>query len=173
MNYLVYQKLKLSYFKSGFVLYLRFCKFEQNLEFSKLLFVPAFLSLVAGTPYGQLPDPYLTGIFMAGTLLTRGAGCTINDIWDHKLDAKVERCKTRPIPAGEVSVLNAKIWFVTQMSAAFGLLCLLNPTTFYLGLAAPIPIMLYPLAKQTSIPERFKYTKKRIEFRFFLKYRVI
>ena len=123
------------------------------------------MSLVAGTPYGQLPDPYLTGIFMAGTLLTRGAGCTINDIWDHKLDAKVERCKTRPIPAGEVSVQNAKIWFVTQMSAAFGLLFLLNPTTFYLGLAAPIPIMLYPLAKQTSIPERFKYTKEGKRFR--------
>ena len=122
--------------------------------------MPGFLSLVAGTPYGHFPDPYLTGIFMAGTLLTRGAGCTINDIWDHKLDAKVERCKSRPIPAGDVSVLNAKIWFATQMTAAFGLLCLLNPTTFYLGLAAPIPIMLYPLAKQTKIPDRFKHTKE-------------
>ena len=34
-------------------------------------------------------DATLMATFAAGTLLTRGAGCTINDIWDHKLDAQV------------------------------------------------------------------------------------
>ena len=89
-------------------------------------------------------------IFAAGTLLTRGAGCTINDIWDRKLDAQVERCKSRPLPAGLVTVDQAKVWFVVQMTAAFGLLTCLNWNTFILGLVAPIPIMLYPLAKVST-----------------------
>jgi len=100
-------------------------------------------------------------IFGAGTLLTRGAGCTINDIWDRDLDAKVERCKNRPLPAGEITLFQAQAFFVAQMTAAFGLLCLLNPTAFFLGLAAPIPMMVYPLVKRMGLPEIFKHSKLR------------
>ena len=131
----------------------------------QLLFVPGVLSILAGTPYGVFPDPTLIATFAAGTLLTRGAGCTINDYWDHKLDARVERCKTRPIPAGQISPDQAKIWFLVQMSAAFGLLCTLNTTTFLLGLAAPLPIILYPLAKRYKMDENLAMTPMS----FFLK----
>lgn len=123
------------------------------------------ISLVAGCPYGVFPDPYILSIFAAGTLLTRGAGCTINDIFDHKLDAEVERCKTRPIPSGDVTVQQAQVFFAAQMTAAFGLLCMLNPTTFMLGLAAPIPIILYPLVKRSGIPDRFKHSKMSYLFK--------
>ena len=57
--------------------------------------MPGALGLILGTPYGVFPDPSLVATFAAGTLLTRGAGCTINDYWDHKYDAQVERCKDR------------------------------------------------------------------------------
>ena len=42
------------------------------------------------------------------------------------------------------------------MSAAFGLLCTLNTTTFLLGLAAPLPIILYPLAKRLQLNKDIK-----------------
>jgi heme O synthase-like polyprenyltransferase len=35
--------------------------------------------------------------------LLRGAGCTVNDLWDRDLDAKVERTRTRPIASGAVT----------------------------------------------------------------------
>ena len=144
--------------------YLRLSRFDKPIGY-QLLFVPGMLGLLAGTPYGVMPDASLIATFAAGTLLTRGilkifslkfssflgAGCTINDYWDHKYDAQVERCKSRPIPSGQISPDKAKVWFVVQMTAAFGLLCTLNTTTFLLGLAAPIPIILYPLAKRYQL----------------------
>ena len=50
------------------------------------------------------------------------------------------------------------------MSAAFGLLCTLNTTTFLLGLAAPLPIILYPLAKRLQLN---KDIKVKIIYSFF------
>src|SRR3569832_887253 len=54
--------------------------------------------------------PYLTGdnlrlmlLFAAGAVLMRGAGCVVNDLWDRKLDAQVERTRTRPLASGEVT----------------------------------------------------------------------
>ena len=129
--------------------YLLLSRYDKPIGY-QLLFFPGAISILAGTPYGCAPDLSLMAIFAAGTLLTRGAGCTINDIWDRKLDAQVERCKTRPLPAGLVTVDQAKVWFVVQMAAAFGLLTCLNWNTFMLGLIAPIPIMLYPLAKVSA-----------------------
>ena len=129
--------------------YLLLSRYDKPIGY-QLLFFPGAISILAGTPYACTPDLSLMAIFAAGTLLTRGAGCTINDIWDRKLDAEVERCKSRPLPAGLVTVDQAKVWFVVQMAAAFGLLTCLNWNTFMLGLVAPIPIMLYPLAKVST-----------------------
>ncbi len=32
--------------------------------------------------------------------LLRGAGCTVNDLWDRELDARVERTRSRPLASG-------------------------------------------------------------------------
>lgn len=34
---------------------------------------------------------YMLGLFGAGAIIMRGAGCTINDLWDRDIDDKV-RC---------------------------------------------------------------------------------
>ena len=41
------------------------------------------------TPVGQFPSLYTLCLFGSGALLMRGAGCTINDIWDRKYDGQV------------------------------------------------------------------------------------
>src|SRR5690348_18213376 len=39
-------------------------------------------------------------LMFVGAVAMRGAGCTLNDIVDADLDARVERTRSRPIPAG-------------------------------------------------------------------------
>lgn len=38
-----------------------------------------------------------------GALVSRSAGCIVNDYWDIEFDKKVERTKTRPLASGEIS----------------------------------------------------------------------
>jgi len=118
---------------------------------SQLLFVPGCLSLLAGTPYGIWPDALLLAKFAVGTILTRGAGCTINDIWDRKLDGQVQRCKDRPLASGQVSVEAAQMWFVAQMLAACSILVTLPQTAVMVGLASVVPIMIYPSMKRLQV----------------------
>src|SRR4051794_38993490 len=76
---------------------------------SWLLLMPCWWSaaLAAGISgsIGQLP--LVIALFFIGAFVMRGAGCTWNDITDRDLDAMVERTRSRPIPAGQVSVPQA------------------------------------------------------------------
>src|SRR5262249_35631965 len=72
-----------------------------------LLLFPCWWSIVLANK-GGLPemtsDQYgLMLRFALGAVLMRGAGCVVNDLWDRKIDAQVERTKTRPLASGEVS----------------------------------------------------------------------
>jgi hypothetical protein len=49
---------------------------------SLLLYWPGAWSISLAAAPGALPDPYLLGAFGVGALLMRGAGCTVNDLWD-------------------------------------------------------------------------------------------
>jgi 4-hydroxybenzoate polyprenyltransferase len=83
-----------------------------------------------------------------GAFLMRGAGCTWNDITDRDIDAKVDRTRSRPIPAGQVSVRSALIWMVAQALLAFGILLTFNLNTIILGIVALVPVCIYPFAKR-------------------------
>ena len=68
-----------------------------------LLAWPCFWSIALAAPPGSPPDLKLLALFGAGAVLLRGAGCTVNDLWDRDLDAKVDRTKSRPLAAGTVT----------------------------------------------------------------------
>lgn len=68
---------------------------------------PCFWSIALAAPSGAFPDVKLLALFGTGALLLRGAGCTVNDLWDRDLDAKVERTKSRPIASGQITPLQA------------------------------------------------------------------
>lgn len=57
---------------------------------------------------GSPPDANLLLLFGLGSILMRGAGCTVNDMLDRDLDRQVERTKSRPIASGQVSVPQAQ-----------------------------------------------------------------
>ena len=94
---------------------------------SWLLLMPCWWSAaLAIGDIGQLP--LIIALFFIGAFAMRGAGCTWNDITDRDLDAKVERTRSRPIPAGQVSVAQAAAFLVAQ--ALIGLAVLLQFNRF-------------------------------------------
>jgi 4-hydroxybenzoate polyprenyltransferase len=95
-------------------------------------------------------------IFIIGAIAVRGAGCTINDIIDCKLDAKVERTKTRPLASGQLTVTKAIIFLVLQLAVGAWVLFQLSPMAIGIGIAIIPLITIYPLMKRiTWLPQVF------------------
>ena len=102
----------------------------------------------AAAPPGALPDLKLLALFGAGSIVMRGAGCTINDILDRDVDGAVERTKTRPLAANELSVQEATAFLALQLTCGLGVLTQLDLSSIALG-ACSVPLVLtYPLAKR-------------------------
>src|SRR5262245_6599651 len=70
-----------------------------------LLLWPALWALWLAK-YG-IPDLDILVIFVGGFVLTRSAGCIINDYADRNFDPHVERTRDRPLAAGLVSPAEA------------------------------------------------------------------
>jgi 4-hydroxybenzoate polyprenyltransferase len=101
-----------------------------------------------------VPDYKLLAIFVAGTFLTRSAGCIINDLADRNLDGAVARTHMRPLVTGAVTVRAAIIFFVVLMLLALALVLLTNTLTITLSLVAVILASSYPFMKRyTHLPQ--------------------
>lgn len=95
-------------------------------------------------------------LFFAGSVAMRGAGCTYNDLVDHEIDMAVARTRSRPLPSGRVTRLQAKVFMVLQ--ALIGLLVLLSFNWFsiVLGILSLGIVAIYPFAKRfTDWPQFF------------------
>ncbi|CAO2639198.1 4-hydroxybenzoate polyprenyltransferase, mitochondrial [Lemmus lemmus] len=68
----------------------------------------------------------MLSLFGTGAVLMRGAGCTINDMWDRDFDKKVMRTATRPIAAGDISIFQSFVFLGGQLTLALGVLLCLN-----------------------------------------------
>ena len=80
----------------------------------------------------------------------RGAGCTWNDITDRDLDAKVERTRSRPIPAGQVSVTQALVFLVAQALIGLAVLLQFNRFAVATGIASLLIVAIYPFMKRIT-----------------------
>jgi 4-hydroxybenzoate polyprenyltransferase len=94
------------------------------------------------------PDLRLLAIFVAGTVLTRSAGCVINDFADRNFDPHVRRTRERPLAARRVSPYEALTLFVLLMLAAFWLVLQLNTLTIQLSFIAAGLAITYPFFKR-------------------------
>ena len=116
-----------------------------------LLLIPCWWGLaLAILQDGQMrrEDLWIAVGCAMGAFLMRGAGCTWNDITDRDFDGEVERTRSRPIPAGQVTVRNALIWMCAQALLAFGILLTFNWPTILLGVLSLLPVAVYPFAKR-------------------------
>ena len=95
-------------------------------------------------------------LFFIGSVAMRGAGCTWNDLVDHKIDAKVERTRSRPLPSGQISRLQAKGFTLIQCLLGFLVLISFNEFSIILGLSSIVIVLLYPFMKRmTNWPQLF------------------
>jgi 4-hydroxybenzoate polyprenyltransferase len=123
-----------------------------------LLLIPCLwgLSLAAASTAWRPWDVWIALGCAAGAFLMRGAGCTWNDITDRHIDASVARTRSRPLPSGQVTVRQATIWMVLQAAIAAFILFSYNWMSVWLGIAALIPVLVYPFAKRfTWWPQAF------------------
>jgi len=113
-----------------------------------LLMLPCWwgLALAIGPNWGRLAG--WMALLALGALAMRGAGCTWNDIVDRKVDAQVERTRTRPLPAGEVKVHQALIWMAIQCAVGALILFKLNKFAGGVALASIALVLVYPTMKR-------------------------
>jgi 4-hydroxybenzoate polyprenyltransferase len=131
--------------------YLRLSRLDRPIG-SWLLLMPCWWSaaLAAGMAgsIGQLP--LVIALFFVGAFVMRGAGCTWNDITDRDLDALVERTRSRPIPAGQVSVPQAMIFLVLQALIGLAVLVQFNGFAIATGIASLAIVAVYPFMKRIT-----------------------
>ena len=97
---------------------------------------------------GGFPDPVLLGVFIAGVILMRCAGCAINDFADRKVDGHVSRTRARPLATGKISAREALLVFAILVALSASLLLLTNLLTFKLALIAVALATVYPFCKR-------------------------
>ncbi|KAI0722828.1 4-hydroxybenzoate polyprenyl transferase [Earliella scabrosa] len=118
-----------------------------------LLFYPCAWSITMASYALEVPwTTPLTyiSLFGLGALVMRGAGCTINDMWDRNLDKGVERTKTRPLAAGEITPTQAFAFLGLQLTAGLGVLTQLNWYSILLGASSLSVVTIYPFMKRVT-----------------------
>jgi 4-hydroxybenzoate polyprenyltransferase len=131
--------------------YLRLARLDRPIG-SWLLLMPCWWSaaLAAGVARHVSQLPLVVALFFVGAFAMRGAGCTWNDITDRDLDAKVERTRSRPIPAGQVSVPQALAFLVVQALIGLAVLLQFNRFAVATGIASLAIVVVYPFMKRIT-----------------------
>src|SRR6186997_2103127 len=131
--------------------YLRLSRFDRPIG-SWLLLMPCWWSaaLAAGVAHSVSQLPLLIVLFFIGAFVMRGAGCTWNDITDRDLDAKVERTRSRPLPAGQVSVPQAFAFLALQALVGLAVLLQFNHFAIMTGIASLAIVAVYPFMKRVT-----------------------
>jgi len=117
-----------------------------------LLLWPTYWALFLSA--GGWPDIDLLIIFTFGVIITRSAGCVINDYADRDIDKHIARTRDRPITAGEISPKAALLLFFALVLVAFALVLLTNTLTIKISFIALALVVLYPFSKRwTNLPQ--------------------
>jgi len=115
-----------------------------------LLLWPCFWSTALATPAGSFPDPPLLALFGTGAFVMRGAGCTINDLWDRDIDAEVVRTASRPLASGDLTERQALQFLLLQLTPGCAVLASLPHTLYCFGwgvASLPLVVSRLPIAK--------------------------
>lgn len=95
-----------------------------------------------------VPDLHVLGVFLAGVILMRSAGCAINDYADRDIDGQVARTRERPLARGAISPREALVVFAVLSLIAFALVWLTNPLTVAMSFAGVALAASYPFMKR-------------------------
>ena len=131
--------------------YLRLARLDRPIG-SWLLLIPCWWSagLAAIAAHAGLPRLTDLALFFVGAFAMRGAGCTWNDLVDRNLDGSVERTRSRPIPSGQVSVVQAAAFLVVQALVGLVVLVQFNGFAIATGIASLVIVAVYPFMKRIT-----------------------
>jgi 4-hydroxybenzoate polyprenyltransferase len=117
-----------------------------------LLLLPCWwgLALAQIAVGGGMPNLTFAVLFLVGAIVMRGAGCTLNDIVDRKIDSAVERTRARPIPSGRVTVRQALIFLTAQLLVGLIILLQFNLLTIWTGISSLAIVAVYPFMKRIT-----------------------
>jgi 4-hydroxybenzoate polyprenyltransferase len=89
-------------------------------------------------------------LFGLGSVVMRGAGCVVNDLWDRKMDRLVTRTARRPLASGVLKPFDALVFLAILLVIGLLILLQLDVAARWLGVLALVPVALYPLAKRVT-----------------------
>lgn len=116
-----------------------------------LLMLPGWWGIALESAHqGAPPSLALLALFFLGAMLMRAAGCAYNDIVDRDIDAKVARTAGRPIPAGQISILQAWVFIGLCCIGSAAILLLLHWAVVYLAAASLVLVAAYPFMKRIT-----------------------
>jgi protoheme IX farnesyltransferase len=116
-----------------------------------LVVITAGVGYAVGAPRGIEPAAFVA--LLIGTALVAGGASALNQYWEREADARMERTRLRPIPAGRMAPPEALAFGLAVAGAGLVLLATINALTATLGLAALASYVLAytPLKRITSL----------------------
>lgn len=131
--------------------YLRMARADRPIGTWLLLWPCWWSAALAARPANKpFPDLWFLGLFAIGAFVMRGAGCVYNDIVDRDYDARVARTRSRPLPSGQVTVGQARIFMVVLALVGFVVLIQFNSFAIGLGIASLGIVAIYPFMKRIT-----------------------
>ncbi|KAJ1264807.1 hypothetical protein BS78_08G030000 [Paspalum vaginatum] len=109
---------------------------------------PCIWSIAIAAKESGLPDLKMLALFGFGSVVLRGAACTVNDLLDRDIDKKVERTKNRPLASGDLTPSQGFYFLVFQVLLWFGFLLQLNNHSLIMGASWLVLFSTYPLMKR-------------------------
>jgi len=111
--------------------YLELCKPKVVL----VMLLTAVVGMFVATP--SLPPWHLVVLATLGIGMAAGSAAAINHVMDRRIDEKMARTQSRPLPQGKLAPLNALLFAAVIGTAGIGLLAFwVNPLTAWLTLAS-------------------------------------
>jgi len=144
-------RLRAAIFEGPLGPWLRLMRFDRPIGIALLLW-PTWWGLWLAA--GGVPSLKNLVIITLGVVVMRAAGCVINDYADRDLDPKVERTRSRPIAAGEISPRQALALFFALLGIALVLVLMTNRLTVLMAVAGALMAGSYPFFKRfTHFPQ--------------------
>ncbi|PKS13100.1 hypothetical protein jhhlp_000441 [Lomentospora prolificans] len=144
----------LSYLPKSWVPYAELIRLDKPAGTHYLFFPCLFSTLMAAPMAAPMASPAAvvgtTALFFSGALIMRGAGCSINDLWDRNLDPHVTRTKFRPIARGAITPFKGLVYTGFQLLAGLGILLQFPTSCLYYGIPSLLLVSTYPLAKRVT-----------------------
>jgi 4-hydroxybenzoate polyprenyltransferase len=132
----------------GLIPYALLARFDRPVG-AWLLFLPGLWAVCLAAQTISLGF-WLIFLFAVGAIVMRGAGCVVNDLWDRKMDALVERTRGRPLASGILKPADALVFLALLCAIGLVILSQLDFQARVLGVASLVPVLLYPLAKRVT-----------------------